>query len=84
MMRKTISTTMLKSRVMKIVLNFLNNELLSVLCIYTFFILYIYISMCVLNTYIDLYTYYIDHLRQDKDFVPNEVGVDEEAWSTLS
>ena len=61
---------MLKPRMMKIVLNFLNNEVPSVLFIYTFFILCIYISMlCVLNTFIDLYTYYTDHLWQDEDLV---------------
>ena len=49
--RKRNLMTILKSRVMKIVLNFLNNEVSGVLCLYlvniclTFSILYIYILM---------------------------------------
>ena len=33
--------------------------------------------LCVLNMFIDLYTYYTNHLWQDEDLVSDEAGVDQ-------
>ena len=41
------STTMLKSRVMKIVLNFQNNEMPSVLCLYLISICFMFSILCI-------------------------------------